>query len=104
MIIPEYWCFNYEDSLKYILKMKDILLRGNKIGVRYMTHKLIVYELPGNSLQLKECDIWEFITDSITGMQHIKPIKDGLYKYTPYITEEMINQINEDNQQLSYLF
>lgn len=99
MIIPEYWCFNYDDCLEYLLKMKDILFKRNKVGVRYTTHKLIVYELPGDDPQFEGSNIWELTYDMVLGLQLIRPVS-GLYKYTPYITEEMISKI-KDNQQLS---
>lgn len=91
MIIPEYWWFNYEDSLEYLLKMREILSKGNKVGVRYTTHKLIVYEFPGNDPQFEGSNIWELTYDMVLGLQLIRPVS-GLYKYTPYITEEMLGK------------
>lgn len=89
MFIPNYWSFDYDDFEEYFLKMREIIEEGNKVGIRYTTHKLIVYELPGNDPLFKDSDIWEFFRDIKQGVQSIRPIK-ALYKYTPYITEEML--------------
>lgn len=82
MILINHWIFEYDDVEGFMSKISDILSRENKVGIQCV-NKLIVYEFPGNSVQLKDHNIWEFTGDKISGMWAIKPI-NSVYKYSSY--------------------